>query len=145
MDIVGAMLMYMEVKDKRILVKNIQISDYELTVVVVKILSWLKLEHKRSIWISQGKRNRFKPLEIDMRYPWCANLYKLVENESLFQDCFLIKNSKFGFLDSVSEEDRRKAREKAYQNYNLQKCTYFAESATLCRCPSTGVGIHETL
>ncbi len=123
MDIVGAMLKYMEVKDKRILVKNIQISDYELTVVVVKILSWLKLEHKRSIWISQGKRNRFKPLEIDMRYPWCANLYKLVENESLFQDCFLIKNSKFGFLDSVSEEDRRKAREKAYQNYNPQKCT----------------------
>ena len=58
-----------------------------------------------------------------MRYPWCANLYKLVENESLFQDCFLIKNSKFGFLDSVSEEDRRKAREKAYQNYNPQKCT----------------------
>lgn len=123
MDIVGAMLKYMEVKDKRILVKNIQISDYELTVVVVKILSWLKLEHKRSIWISQGKRNRFKPLEIDMRYPWCANLYKLVENESLFQDCFFIKNSKFSFLDSVSEEDRRKAREKAYQNYNPQKCT----------------------
>lgn len=123
MDIVAAMLKYMEVKDKRILVKNIQISDYELTVVVVKILSWLKLEHKRSIWISQGKRNRFKPLEIDMRYPWCANLYKLVENESLFQDCFLIKNSKFGFLDSVSEEDRRKAREKAYQNYNPQKRT----------------------
>ena len=123
MDIVAAMLKYMEVKDKRILVKNIQISDYELTVVVVKILSWLKLEHKRSIWISQGKRNRFKPLEIDMRYPWCANLYKLVENESLFQDCFFIKNSKFGFLDSVSEEDRRKAREKAYQNYNPQKCT----------------------
>lgn len=123
MDIVAAMLKYMEVKDKRILVKNIQISDYELTIVVVKILSWLKLEHKRSIWISQGKRNRFKPLEIDMRYPWCANLYKLVENESLFQDCFLIKNSKFGFLDSVSEEDRRKAREKAYQNYNPQKRT----------------------
>ena len=123
MDIVAAMLKYMEVKDKRILVKNIQISDYELTVVVVKILSWLKLEHKRSIWISQGKRNRFKPLEIDMRYPWCANLYKLVENESLFQDCFFIKNSKFVFLDSVSEEDRRKAREKAYQNYNPQKRT----------------------
>ena len=122
MDIVAAMLKYMEVKDKRILVKNIQISDYELTV-VVKILSWLKLEHKRSIWISQGKRNRFKPLEVDMRYPWCANLYKLVENESLFQDCFLIKNSKFGFLDSVSEEDRRKARERAYQNYNPQKRT----------------------
>lgn len=123
MDIVAAMLKYMEVKDKRILVKNIQISDYELTVVVVKILSQLKLEHKRSIWISQGKRNRFKPLEIDMRYPWCANLYKLVENESLFQDCFFIKNSKFGFWDSVSEEDRRKAREKAYQNYNPQKRT----------------------
>ena len=123
MDIVGAMLKYMEVKDKRILVKNIQISDYELTVVVVKILSWLKLEHKRSIWISQGKRNRFKPLEIDMRYPWCANLYKLVENESLFQDCFFIKNSKFSFWDSVSEEDRRKARDKAYQNYNPQKRT----------------------
>lgn len=123
MDIVDALLRYMEDKDKKILIRNVQIRDYELTVVVVKILSWLKLEHKRSIWISQGKRNCFKSLEVDRRYPWCANLYRLVENEKLFQDCFLIMDSKFDFSDSVSEEDKRKAREKAYKNYNPQKHT----------------------
>lgn len=96
-------------------------SDYELNVVVVKILSWLKLENKRSIWIAQGKKTSFKSLEVNIRYPWCANLYQLVENEKLFHDYFSIKEGKFDFADEVSEEEKIMAREKAYQNYNPQK------------------------
>ena len=123
MDTVDALLKYIQVRDKKILIRNVQISDYELSVVVVNILSWLKLEHKRSIWISQGKKNCFKSLDIDMQYPWCANLYKIVENEKLFHDCFLIRDGKFDFSDAVSEEDKIVAREKVYKNYNPQKHT----------------------
>ena len=54
-------------------------------------------------------------------FPWCANLYQLVENEKLFHDYFSIKEGKFDFADEVSEEEKIMAREKAYQNYNPQK------------------------
>ena len=121
MSTIDELLKYMKKRDKSILITNKQISDYELNVVVVKILSWLKLEHKRSIWIAQGKKTRFKSLEVDIRYPWCANLYQLVENEKLFHDYFSIKEGEFDFSDEVSEEEKVMAREKAYQNYNPQK------------------------
>ncbi|RGF54730.1 hypothetical protein DV740_06115 [Roseburia sp. AF02-12] len=121
MSTIDELLKYMKKRDKSILITNNQLSDYELNVVVVKILSWLKLEHKRSIWIAQGKKTRFKSLEVDIRYPWCANLYQLVENEKLFHDYFSIKEGEFDFSDEVSEEEKVMAREKAYQNYNPQK------------------------
>ena len=121
MSTIDELLKYMKKRDKSILIPNNQLSDYELNVVVVKILSWLKLEHKRSIWIAQGKKTRFKSLEVDIRYPWCANLYQLVENEKLFHDYFSIKEGEFDFSDEVSEEEKVMAREKAYQNYNPQK------------------------
>ena len=53
MNIVDKLLEYMETKNQKNLLSKIEMSDYELNVVVVNILSWLKLEHKRSIWISQ--------------------------------------------------------------------------------------------
>ena len=121
MSTIDELLKYMKKRDKSILITNNQLSDYELNVVVVKILSWLKLEHKRRIWIAQGKKTRFKSLEVDIRYPWCANLYQLVENEKLFHDYFSIKEGEFDFSDEVSEEEKVMAREKAYQNYNPQK------------------------
>ena len=124
MSTIDELLKYMKKRDKSILITNNQLSDYELNVVVVKILSWLKLEHKRSIWIAQGKKTRFKSLEVDIRYPWCANLYQLVENEKLFHDYFSIKEGEFDFSDEVSEEEKVMAREKAYQNYNPQKHIY---------------------
>ena len=121
MSTIDELLRYMKKRDKSILITNNQLSDYELNVVVVKILSWLKLEHKRSIWIAQGKKTSFKSLEVNIRYPWCANLYQLVENEKLFHDYFSIKEGEFDFSDEVSEEEKVMAREKAYQNYNPQK------------------------
>lgn len=122
MHIIDELLKYWGSKDKKALMTtDIQISNYEMNVVVIKILSWLKLEHKRSLWKAEGKEICFKPLEVNMQYPWCANLYNLVEKEKLFHDCFSIKEGKFDFSDTVSEEDKAIAREKAYQNYNPQK------------------------
>lgn len=126
MSIIDELFKYLQSQDKKVLLTtDIQISNSELNVVVIKILSWLKLEHKRSIWIAQGKKNCFKPLEVDIQYPWCANLYKLVEQEKLFYDNFSIKEGKFDFSDIVSEEDRAVAREAVYRNYNPQKHANF--------------------
>ncbi|MDE7446248.1 MAG: hypothetical protein K2N15_11205, partial [Lachnospiraceae bacterium] len=108
-------------RNNQLMTTDIQISNYEMNVVVIMILSWLKLEHKRSLWKAEGKKICFKPLEVNMQYPWCANLYNLVEKEKLFHDYFSIKEGKFDFSDTVSEEDKAIAREKAYQNYNPQK------------------------
>ncbi|GFI04169.1 hypothetical protein IMSAGC005_03021 [Lachnospiraceae bacterium] len=122
MSIIDKLLIYLKYKDKEELItRDIKISDVELNVVVIKILSWLKLEYKRSIWMIEGKNKCFKPLEVDTKYPWCVNLCKLVEKEKFFHDNFSIKNGKFDFSDTVSEEDKAIAREEVFQNYNPQK------------------------
>ena len=124
MSMIDELLSYMNNQDKKILIKtDIQLSIYELNVVVIEILSWLKLEYKRSVWINEGRKNCLKPLAVDVKYPWCANLYKLVDKEKLFRDNFSIKDGKFNFSDMVSEKEKKIAREKAYQNYNPQRHT----------------------
>lgn len=122
MDIVDRMFQYMMEKNKCILLdNNVQLSENDLNIIVIKILSWLKLEYKREIWRSEGKKVYNKPLEINKNYPWCMNLCMLVEKESLFHDYFVIIDGKFNFADSVKETDRKIAREKAYKNYNPHK------------------------
>lgn len=123
MDTIDRLLEYMETRDEDILIENTLINKFDLCVIVMKILSWLKLEHKRTIWISQGRKNCLKPLELNVQYPWCAKLCEMVENEKVFHDYFSIKDSNFNFSDAVSEEDRVKAREKVYHNYNPPRFT----------------------
>lgn len=124
MSMIDELLSYMNNQEKKILITtDIQMSIYELNIVVIEILSWLKLEHKRSIWIAEGRKNCLKPLTVNIKYPWCANLYKLVEREKLFHDNFSIKDGKFDFSNKVSEEEKKTAREKAFQNYNPQRHT----------------------
>lgn len=124
MSMIDELLSYMNNQEKKILITtDIQMSIYELNIVVIEILSWLKLEHKRSIWIAEGRKNCLKPLTVNIKYPWCANLYKLVEREKLFHDNFSIKDGKFDFSNKVSEEEKKMAREKAFQNYNPQRHT----------------------
>ena len=66
MDIVGQLLSYRENSDIKLLItSDIAIEQQNLNVIVIEILSWLKLEHKRSIWINEGKKTSFKPLKIN--------------------------------------------------------------------------------
>lgn len=124
MDAIDKMLQYLNDMDKdAVLINNVQLSEKDLYVIIIKILSWLKLEYKRSIWIAEGKKTCYKPLQIDTKYPWCANLCMLVEKESLFRNNFLIVDGKFNFANSVNEMERMLAREKAYKGYNPQRHT----------------------
>lgn len=119
MHVIDKMTEYMEKRKKEILISaDSELSEYELGVIIVNILWWLKSEYKRSIRVSQGEDTCYMPLMIDTKYPWCANLKMLTETEALFQDHFLIEDGKFDFLDTVSEEDKAAAREKAYYNYD---------------------------
>lgn len=119
MYVIDKMLEYMEKRKKEILISaDSQLSEYELGVIIVNILWWLKAEYKRSIKIAEGGDTDHMPLMIDTKYPWCANLKMVTETEELFRDHFTIADGKFDFLDTVSEEDRAAAREKAYYNYD---------------------------
>lgn len=115
MDIVDKMIQYMDKRDCSILMTNsIYMSREDLGTVITYILSWLQLEHKRKLWISQGRRTKHKPLELNFKYPWCNDLKTLLEKEEEFKNCFVIKNNKLDFLDSIPEKDKMLAWEKAY-------------------------------
>ena len=109
-------------KDRKILITTeLQMDNKDLHVVVIKRLSWLRLEHKRTLWIAEGRKTCLKPLDIDMRYPWCVDLGIHIDNEKLFYDTFSIKDRKFDFSDAVSEADRKKKKKKVYQNHIPKK------------------------
>ena len=119
MSIFEIMLEYLETRNKELLVtKDIEIDTETLTVIVIDILTWLKLEKKRELWKAQGRPGKNKPLELNMKYPWCVKLCELVEQEEAFKEYFCIENSKFDFADNVSLEERSIIRAFVYENYN---------------------------
>ena len=125
MDIVSRLMSYRENSDiKSIIKSDIAIEQQNLNVIVIEILSWLKLEHKRSIWVSEGKRISLKPLKINLQYAWCVDLKKLVEQEIMFQKYFKIEKGEFSFSDDITEHERKIIRQKAYENYTPQKHSY---------------------
>ena len=122
MSVIDNMLEYMESGDRDILITSaLQISTFDLNVVVVKMLSWLKLEYKRCLWIAEGKKNTLKPLDISGPYSWCANIRLLIEKEEQFGECFAIYNESVEFSENVSEEKRTMFREKVHNAYNPMK------------------------
>ncbi len=122
MDIVNQLLKYRENSDSKLLItSDTAIEQQNLNVIVIEILSWLKLEYKRGIWISEGKKTSFKPLKINMHYSWCIDLERLVTQEELFQKYFKIKNAEFDFRNEITERERAVLRKKAYENYAPQK------------------------
>ena len=122
MDIVDKLLTYRENNDTKLLnTSDMDIEQQNLNVIVIEILSWLKLEHKRGIWINEGKKTSFKPLKINSYYSWCVDLKRLVIQESVFKRYFKIENDDFDFRDAITESEREALRKKAYEKYTPQK------------------------
>lgn len=123
MDIVDSLLCYVETRDRKLLItSDIEIEPRNLTVITVDILAWLKLEHKRTLWMGEGRKTCLKPFKLDMQCSWCLDLDRLVEKEREFQLYFKIENGYLNFSDNVTEEERKVLREKAFQNYNPPIC-----------------------
>lgn len=60
---------------------------------------------------------------LNYNYTWCKNLREMVDKEVLFNQYFCIEDNKFDFSPNITEENRKKARKKAFDYYNPQKRT----------------------
>ncbi len=96
------------------------IDSENLTVIVTEILSWLKLERKREIWIEQGKKTSLKPLELNMKYPWCKDLVKILQGDNSLAKVFCIEGNCFSFKDNITSGYMQEARLLADEKYNPQ-------------------------
>lgn len=92
----------------------------DLIVIVWALLSWLKLERKREIWQEQGKKQRFRPLELNLDYPWCNALVSILKADNSLAEVFCVNGRHLTFKDSVSPEYIKEARRIADEKYNPQ-------------------------
>ncbi len=88
-----------------------------MNIISIEILSWLRLERKREMWIEQGRRTAHKPLELNMNYPWCTKLLDILQSENALTDVFCIEGNMFNFKAGVSDEYIHESRVIAYEEY----------------------------
>jgi hypothetical protein len=90
----------------------------KLGIIITKILDWLKLERKRTLWMEDGKKTKHKPMKLYQEAPWCQELELLIQNEPIFNQHFQIKNGMLLYAAQVSEEEQEYGRILAYNKYN---------------------------
>lgn len=100
-----------------------EICKDNLNGIIVNILSWLKLEYKRSLWLAQGKKTKLKPLELNEDYSWCIDLKKMIQNTKVFSKYFAADGNKVVFAKEIPIEEQNRLREKAYYSFNPQMHT----------------------
>lgn len=89
-----------------------------INVIVVELLSWLKLERKRELWIEQGKKTSLKDMELNMNYPWCIDLHNILNADTALAEVFIYENNRLKFNANVTESYKHEARCIAYEQYN---------------------------
>ncbi len=120
MNIVELLLQYRTNQNSDIFGCIPKIDSENLSVITIELLSWLKLERKREMWLEQGRKTNFKPLKLDMSYPWCKDLESLLHEETVFSDVFMLDKNYVRFKDNISEEYIHEARTIADEKYNPQ-------------------------
>lgn len=91
-----------------------EINKDEYLTIVLSLLSWMSLEHKREQWKKEGRLTCSKPMKLNLEYPWCQQLYTLIEKEDIFNNYFVVKKKAVYFSDNVSEEERQNLCKKAF-------------------------------
>lgn len=120
MNIVELLIEFRNTQRKEILGDVDWIEQDNLNVIAIEILSWLRLERKREMWIEEGRKTSQKPMELDMKYPWCNDLVKLLQKESPLSDVFCVNGKQVDFKDDISKESIHELRRLAYEKYNPQ-------------------------
>ena len=121
MTIVGLLLEFRETQNPDIIIADKQIKTESLNAITVELLSWLKLERKREIWIEQGKKTSLKALELNPKYPWCNDLIEVLSGDNQLSALFCVNDNKLSFKPEISDECIRKARLEAFERYNPEK------------------------
>ena len=118
--IIKDIIEYIKTQNPEIIIKNTKADTITLNSLCADLLSWLKLERKREIWISDGKKTSLKPLKLDRSYDWCNLLIQLVEHETLFNETFEVINDQLFLRHDLPNEIKSHIRNEAYQLYNPQ-------------------------
>ncbi len=72
-----------------------ELGDERLRVVVLKILGWLKSQHRLG---------RLRTLTIKQEYAWCQDAILLIKDRGLLLSTFQISEGSIKFADSIAEE-----------------------------------------
>ena len=100
---------------------NMNISNEDLNVISIEILSWLKLEYKRTLWAKEGRRISLKPLHLISTYSWCNSLTELMGSDNIFSQLFEITDRNLDFKSEIEVEYKITARRIAFEKYNPSK------------------------
>lgn len=124
MNIVNLIIEYINSQNINIIIKNTQIDNIEtFNSACYELLSWLKLERKREIWISEGRKTTLKSLVLNPDYNWCNLLTLITNQEETFNEIFEIKDNKLNFKDNISDTQKSEIRKTAYELYNPEPLT----------------------
>ena len=120
MNIVDCLLEFQKEEKAGKLVSEEIVDMTILRVITVELLSWMKLQQKRLLWIESGKKTSLKPLTLNMSYPWCSTLCKYVDTQKVFNNVFEIRDGQLDFRKDLPEEYVTYAYQTAYEEYNPQ-------------------------
>ena len=121
-DLIEKIIEYLNTQDACLITNNL--SEYDqstLNSVCHEVLSWLRLERKREIWIEEGRRTSLKPLEMKKEYKWCGLLEKMLMEDTVFSTYFEVINGYMTFKEEISAEMRCTIRTSAYEKYEPLK------------------------
>lgn len=90
---------------------------------IIDVLSWLRLGYQRELWKKEKKYVKQKPLDINLKYPWCKILKELTETNARFHKYFFITDKKFDFRESVTNEERVNAMKLVYDKFPKKMIT----------------------
>lgn len=100
---------------------NLNISNEDLNVISIEILSWLKLEYKRTLWAKEGRHISLKPLHLTPTYSWCNSLTELMGSDNIFSQVFEITDRSLDFKSNIGGQYMVTARKIAFEEYNPLK------------------------
>jgi len=119
--IVKDIINYINSQNPKCIITKTSIDDRtQLNSACFELLAWLKLERKREMWISEGRKTCLKPLKLNPEYNWCVLLTQIIENEKPFAESFKIIDNQLIIRTDLSLEVQSQIREDAFQLYNPQ-------------------------
>ena len=121
MNIVEKLMAFRDSQDIAQLGMDTCINLENLNVIAIEILSWLKLQHKRELWIAQGRKAKLKSMDLNFDFPWCNELKSYINNNYIFGEYFTITGKTLDFKEDISSDYVLAARELAYKLYNPEK------------------------
>ena len=119
-------LEYSKTGNSRILleVNNLKTEDIiSFNAMIIDVLSWLRLGYQKELWKKEKRYVKQKPLDINLKYPWCKILKELTETNSSFHKYFFATDRKFDFRETVTDEERVNAMKLVYDTWSMKIIT----------------------